>query len=514
MTPYNENKMRFSQKPLVILAASLLLPPAGLILLWLRRGTSVFRKSLASLGIVIAGVAHLFLFYGLHVEFSGGIRPMFTFQGGERHYRQLETHRAALQSPAPATWEAPPAATAAPLKAASVPVPAPAYGSTYWADFLGPGRLGHYDQRPILTEWPAGGLTPVWKQPVGGGYASFTAANGVAFTIEQRRGNEVVAAYDLRTGRERWTHSWKARFEETLGGPGPRATPVWDDGRVYALGAEGELRCLESATGKLIWNKNILADNGADNLRWGMSASPLVVDGKVIVTPGGRHGNSVVAYDKLTGRRVWGSLDDKAAYASPTVATVGGRRQLLVITAKRAVGLTVDDGRLLWEYPWVTEQDINAAQPMAVAANRVYLSSGYGHGATVLELTVQGDGFETRVVWANTRMKNKFNSAVLHEGYIYGLDEGILACVNVESGELKWKGGRYGYGQLLLSSGHLVVLTEEGDVVLVRAAPEKLQEVARFSAIQGKTWNIPAISDGLLLVRNEVEMAAFRIAAD
>ena len=201
--------MRFSQKPIVILAASVILPPAGLILLWLRQGPSVFRKSLASLAIVIVGVAHLFLFCGLHVEFSGGIRPVFTFQGGERHYRQLEAHRAAFQAPAPVIAEAPPAA---PLKAESFP--APANGSTYWADFLGPGRLGHYDQKPILTEWPAGGLPQVWKQPVGGGYASFTAANGVAFTIEQRRGNEVVAAYDLRTGRERWTHSWKARFEE------------------------------------------------------------------------------------------------------------------------------------------------------------------------------------------------------------------------------------------------------------------------------------------------------------
>jgi outer membrane protein assembly factor BamB len=501
--------MRFSQKPSVILAASLTLPPAGLILLWMHRGTSVFRKSLGSLAIVMVGVAHLFLFYGLHVEFSGGIQPVFSFQGGERHYRQLEAHRAAFQAPAPPIAEAAPSA---PSKVESVPEPT--VGSTYWADFLGPGRLGHYDQKPILTDWPAGGLHQVWKQPVGGGYASFTAANGLAFTIEQRRRNEVVAAYDVRTGRERWTHSWKALFAETLGGNGPRATPVWDDGRVYALGAEGELRCLESATGKLIWNKNILADNGAVNLHWGMAASPLVVDGKVIVTPGGGHGNSVVAYDKLSGLRVWGSLDDKAAYASPALATVGGRRQLLVMTAKRAVGLAVEDGRLLWEYPWVTQDGINAAQPIVVAANRVYLSSGYGHGAAVLELTAQGDGFQTRVIWANNRMKNKFNSAVLHEGYLYGLDEGILACVDVESGELKWKGGRYGYGQLLLASGHLVVLTEEGDVVLVRAAPEKLQEVARFSALKGKTWNIPAISDGLLLVRNEVEMAAFRIAAD
>ena len=484
--------MRFSQKPIVILAASLVLPPAGLVLLWLRQGTGVFRKCLGSLAIGMVAVAHLFLFYGLHMEFGGGIQPVFTFQGGERHYRQLEAQRVQFRAPAPA--------------------PAPAAGSTYWADFLGPGRLGHYDQKPILTNWPAGGLQQVWKQPVGGGYASFTVANGLAFTIEQRRGNEVVAAYDVRTGRERWTNSWKARFEEVLGGDGPRATPVWDDGRVYALGAEGELRCLEASTGELVWHKNILADNGAANIHWGMSASPLVVDGKVIVKPGGHNGNSVVAYDKLSGLRVWGSLDDKAAYASPTVATVGGRRQLLVITAGRAVGLTVEDGKLLWEYPWVTQEDINAAQPIVVAANRVYISSGYGHGAAVLELSPRGDGFQTRVIWANTRMKNKFNSAVLLDGYLYGLDEGILACVDAESGDLKWKGGRYGYGQLLLAGGHLVVLTEEGDVVLVRATPEKLQEVARFSALKGKTWNIPAISDGVLLVRNEVQMAAFRIA--
>jgi outer membrane protein assembly factor BamB len=387
-------------------------------------------------------------------------------------------------------------------------------GSTYWSDFLGPGRLGRYDQKPILTSWPAEGLKQLWKQPVGGGYASFTVANGVAFTIEQRRGNEVVAAYDVRTGRERWTHSWKALFEEVMGGNGPRATPVWDEGRVYALGAQGELRCLDADTGKLVWNKNILEDNGAANIHWGMSASPLVVDGKVIVAPGGSRGRSVVAYDKLSGKRIWGALDDVAAYDSPTLAMVGGRRQLLLITSKRAVGLTVEDGQLLWEYPWVTQNDINVAQPMVVGENRVFLSSGYGHGAALVELTPQGDGFEARVVWANHRMKNKFNSAVLQEGFIYGLDEGILACVEAESGELKWKGGRYGYGQLLLASGHVVVLSEEGDVVLVRATPESHQEVARFRALQGKTWNIPAISDGLLLVRNEIEMAAYRIAAD
>jgi outer membrane protein assembly factor BamB len=507
--------MRFSQKPIVIAAAALILPVAGLILLWMRRGTSAIKKILWSVPIVIVGLAELFLFYGLRVELSGGFQPVFSFHSTERHYRELEAQRAQYQAPAPSAAEpAPSTPSAASTPPTMESVPPPAAGSTYWADFLGPGRLGHYDQQPILTAWPASGLHKLWKQPVGGGYASFTVANGLAFTIEQRRGNEVVAAYDVRTGRERWTHSWKALFEEVLGGNGPRATPVWDDGRIYALGAQGELRCLEAATGKLIWNKNILADNGAGNIRWGMSASPLVVDGKVIVAPGGAHGNSVVAYDKLSGKRVWGSLDDGAAYDSPTLATVGGRRQILVITALRAVGLTVDDGKLLWEYPWVTQNEINVAQPIVVGSDRVFLSSAYGHGAALVELTPRGDNFETKLVWANNRMKNKFNSAVLLGGFLYGLDEGILACMNAESGELKWKGGRYGYGQLLLASNHLVVLTEEGDVVLVRATPDSHQEVARFNALSGKTWNIPAISDGLLLVRNEIEMAAFRIAAE
>ena len=500
--------MPFYQRRLTILAASLIVPPAGLVLLWLRRRTPVLMKILGSLVIAAIGFAHLLLFYGLRMELSGGMRPRFSFEGGERHYRALEQNRAAQNVAAAAGKEEQSAPVIAP------PATPPAAGSTYWTDFRGPGRLGHYDQAPILTDWPEKGLRQVWKQPSGGGYASFSVAHGLAFTIKQRRAREVVAAYDIRTGRERWTNSWPARFHETLGGDGPRATPAWDGGRVYAMGAEGELRCLDAVTGKVIWNKNALSDNGAANLPWGMAGSPLVVDGMVIVLPGGSDGRSVVAYDKLSGKRIWSSLDDKAAYASPIVATLGGQRQLLLMTATRAVGLALDDGRMLWEFPWVTHEGINAVEPIAVAADRVYFSSGYGHGAAVVQLTPQGEGFQVRTVWANTRMKNKFNGPVLYEGHIYGLDEGILGCVDVGTGELKWKGGRYGYGQILLASGRLLILTEEGDVVLVRAAPDRHQETFRFHALDGKTWNYPAISDGLLLVRNETEMAAFQIGVD
>lgn len=507
--------MPFHRRTITVLAASLILPPLGLILLWLRRDASVTRRLLCSVAILAVGVAELFLVYGLRMELSGGFRPIFSFpESAENRDAKLERHRGGqpsgvLPAPAPGGRDA-----ASPAAAPAGIVAEPTTGSTCWSDFRGVGRLGRYDEKAILTEWPAGGLRLLWKQPVGGGYASFTAANGLAFTIEQRRGNEVVAAYEIRTGRERWTSSWPAFFQESLGGDGPRATPVWDDGRVYALGAEGELRCLEAATGKTVWRTNILSENGAANLKWGMAASPLVVDGKVIVTPGGPGGRGIVAYEKRSGKRVWGSQDDQAAYASPVSVTLGGRRQLLVMMASRVVGLAPEDGKLLWEYAWSTQEGINATEPIVVGPSRVYVSSGYGHGAAVIELSPQGDGYQARAVWTSNRMKNKFNGAVLHEGHIYGLDEGILACIEVETGALKWKGGRYGYGQTLLASGHIVALTEDGDVVLIRASPDRLQEKARFSALSGKTWNVPAITDGILLVRNEREMAAFRIGAD
>jgi outer membrane protein assembly factor BamB len=175
------------------------------------------------------------------------------------------------------------------------------------------------------------------------------------------------------------------------------------------------------------------------------------------------------------------------------------------------MGLAVEDGSLLWEFPWITENGINVAQPIVVAPNRFFLSAGYGHGAALIEVTPAADGYEARAVWQNNRMKNKFSSSVLHNGLVYGLDEAILACMDPATGELKWKGGRYGYGQLLLASGYLIISSEDGEVALVKADPEKHQEIARFRAIEGKTWNVPAIVDGRLIVRNSSEMACFRI---
>lgn len=496
------------QSLVVLLLASVAIPPAGLGLLWIRRGTKVIWKLLGTIPILAFAVAHLFLFFGLRMEVDGsGSRPMISFGTGASHYRELEASRAAQQSPSQPLPKKEVAAAPAPPQTTPATPP-------YWTDFRGPHRDGRYDETPILTAWPKRGLMRLWKQPVGGGYASVVVAEGRAFTIEQRRDREVVAAYDINTGRELWTNSWAANFRESMGGDGPRATPTWHNGLLYAQGAEGELRCLDAATGKVVWSKNILADNGASNLAWAMAASPLIVDEKVIVQPGGSGGRSIVAYHKLTGTPLWKALDDKQAYTSPMLVTLGGRRQVITVSASRAVGLSPEDGALLWEYPWVTEYDVNASQPVVTGPNRFFISAGYGHGGAVVELMPADKTFTTRTVWQNMRMKNKFNPSVLHEGHLYGLDEGILTCVDAETGQQKWKGGRYGYGQLLLASGHLVVTTETGDAVLVKATPERHEELAQFSAVDGKTWNVPALAGGRLFVRNTTEMACFRITPE
>jgi outer membrane protein assembly factor BamB len=270
---------------------------------------------------------------------------------------------------------------------------------------------------------------------------------------------------------------------------------------------------LDGGSGKVVWGKNILSDNGAGNIPWGVAASPLIVDDKVVVMAGGSGNKSIVAYNKMTGAPVWKSQSDESSYTSPMLVTLGGRRQILAVTASRALGLAPEDGSLLWETEWRNSAGINVSQPLIVNNNRFFISAGYGKGAALVEISGSGKSFSAKKVWENSSMKNKFNSSVLHNGYVYGLDEGILTCLDVTTGERKWKGGRYGYGQVLLASGHLIVSSDAGELALVKAAPDGYSEIAKFSALSGRSWNVPAIADGRLLVRNSTEMAAFNLAA-
>ena len=489
--------------------ATLLFPPLGLVLLW-RAPLKLSRRILGTIGIALFSVLYagpvIFLlvrFTGLQIEWRGGYKPALTYHKTAPNYEALEKQRALAVE----------VQGRDPVDLGSVISSSKEQRGGSWPGFRGSQRDGHYDETPILTNWPATGLRLLWRQPIGGGYASFAIAQGLAFTIEQRREEEAATAYDVQTGREIWADRWKDKFSDSYAEDGPRATPVWSEGKIFALGAMGELRCLDALSGKLIWSRNVLVENKGPAPTYGVAASPLIEQEKLIVLTGAGHGRSVACYDKHNGKVIWSALDDVMGYASPMLVTLAGQQQLLICAETRTVGLRLKDGKLLWEYPWRVLHDQNPiAQPVMLGTNRFLLSAGYFTGCAAVEIARNDTGFAARKVWQNKNLKNKFTSSGLWQGHIYGLDEDILTCLDAETGERKWKDGHYGYGQLLLAGGHLIILSGEGDLVLVRATPERREELARFPAIHGKTWNHPAIANGKLLVRNAAEMACFEIS--
>ena len=315
------------------------------------------RKLRLALGAILVLVA----LAGVIWVMVGWISRQRTEEALVRQAAEIAAHRQAQRAETPVTPSVTSVAAAPAPDSRTVTPTLPAIDwTTHWTDFRGARRDGHYREQPIRTDWTT--LTPLWKQPVGGGYASFVVADGRAFTIEQRGRDEVAAAYDVLTGRELWTSAWNALFQESMGGDGPRATPTWHDGRLYVLGATGEFRALDAATGRTLWRTDILADAGAENIDWGMAASPLVVDNTVVVLPGGANGQSVVAYDRQSGKRVWSALDDRASYSSPMLVTLAGVRQIVTFTATRLVGLSPENGRLLWEFPWRTAERVRRSR--------------------------------------------------------------------------------------------------------------------------------------------------------
>ncbi|MDB6038840.1 MAG: WD40-like repeat-like protein [Verrucomicrobiales bacterium] len=481
--------------------STIVAPPLGLVLVWIDRKRSIWRKVLGTVGIacycIIYWAVAVTLLYrsgSKHVEWPGGYLPRIVLVPTLPDYERVEADRAQ------------PKLTSKPITHSS---------RSYWTGYRGPNRDGVYSETAISTNWPTGGMKEVWRKPIGGGYGSFAIADGLAFTIEQRREFEVASAYDVQTGAEVWTNAWKGFFQESMGGDGPRATPTYSAGKIYAQGAEGELRCIQADSGTTVWSKNILQDNGAWNSFYGIAPSPLIVDNLVIVPPGGPRNRAVVAYNRDNGSFVWGSQNDEAAYSSPMIANLGGVRQILVVMQSRALGLVPETGALLWEHPWIVlHGNRNIAQPLLISTNRLFLSAGYGTGCELVEISNQAGKLAAQSIWKNRNMKNKFTSSVLADGFIYGLDEDILTCLDAVTGERKWKGGRYGYGQIVLAAPRdLIILGGQGELALVEINPTEPHELNRFRALPGKTWNHPAISSGYLLIRNAVEMVCYDLKA-
>lgn len=390
--------------------------------------------------------------------------------------------------------------------------------------FLGKDRNLRVDHLAIAPDWSQHPPRLLWKHPIGAGWSAFSVVNGIAFTLEQRGNQELVTCYDARTGELLWSHDVAARHENVLGGIGPRSTPTVDGNRVYTLGATGKLLCLDGATGNSIWSDDLLARFHVDpakeeaSVQWGRAASPLVVDNLLVVPAGGPAGGpyvSLAAFDKATGKLVWQGGDRQVSYASPSIATLCGTRQILIVNENNVTAHDPGTGRVLWSHDWPGGSSSNAScsQAVPIDGDHVLLSKAYTVGSELVQISSTGpDKWQVKSVWRDrSLLKTKFTNVVIFQGHAFGLSDGSLECVNLADGKRSWRKGRYGHGQILGVRDLLLVQAESGEVALVAADVRQFRELGRFQAIEGKTWNNLCLSGSLLLVRNADEAACYEL---
>lgn len=402
-----------------------------------------------------------------------------------------------------------------PLEAAIPPEAAGALQASPgdWPRFRGPAGDSRVEGVSIGADWAQDPPRQLWRQSIGPGWSSFAVVGGLCFTQEQRGTDELVSCYQLEDGREIWVQRIPTRFEETIGGAGPRATPTFDAGHLFTLGATGKVQCLEARTGEVVWARSLDADVGAETPPWGFASSPLVLDDRVIVFAGGGAGKSVVAYDRKSGALGWSGGEGTHGYSSVHLANLGGVDQLLALSNLGLEALSPANGSLLWENRWDTGEQARVVQPLVIGSDSVIIGTGYGYGARRLRVTFQDAKFAVEEVWTARTLKPYFNDFVYDEGHCYGFDGRIFTCISSDDGARRWKGGRYGHGQVLLvvDSKLLVVLSESGEIVLLKASPAGHEELGRIPGVPGKTWNHPVIVGRRLLVRNGSEMACYQL---
>jgi outer membrane protein assembly factor BamB len=379
-----------------------------------------------------------------------------------------------------------------------------------WPGFRGPHRDDVIPGTRIRTDWSASPPVVRWKRPIGPGWSSFAVRGDLLYTQEQRGPDELVACYKVSTGEPVWTHRDAVRFYESNGGPGPRGTPTFNNGRVYTFGATGILNALNAGNGDVVWTRDAVSDAGTKVPQWGCASSPLVVDDIVIVYAG-----RLVAYDIVTGQPRWFGQANGVSYSSPQLETIGGVPQVLMLTGEGATSVMPADGKLLWRHP----ASSSILQPAITADGDLLISIlGATGGSCMRRVAISHGpgGWTSEERWISTWLKPYFNDFVIHSGHVFGFDGSILSCIDLKDGGRKWKGGRYGNGQLILLPDQdlLLVLSEEGELALVGATPDQFTELARFAAIEGKTWNHPVLVGDILLVRNGQEMAAFRLSLE
>jgi outer membrane protein assembly factor BamB len=446
---------------------------------------------------------------------SGDLVPEFALRWSPSRDRLLPQQRAG---------------TAAPAEDATAAIAPWQRSPGDFPGFLGPAGSCGIDSPVLDPDWQTRPPRLLWKRPIGAGWSGFATCGDHAVTLEQRGDEEIVSCCSVVTGAPEWTVVVKGRHETVLGGVGPRSTPTIHDGIVYAHGATGWLHAIDGATGRVLWKKNVLDELGIDPVAhgamvaWGRAGSPLVTADLVIVPAGGPRTRrsaqepeflSLVAFDRSSGERRWTTGDEQISYVSPQVVAFGGRQLIVSVNEGHVAGYDPADGHEIWEHPWPghSNSDASCSQAVPIDDRRLFLSKGYGIGAAVFEIEKNdAEPWTLREVWRNAGLlKTKFTNVAMHEGHAYGLSDGILECVSVADGKRRWKGGRYGQGQVLRVGPLLLVQAESGEVVLVDASPEKHVVRSRLAAIDGQTWNNLCLSGSRLLVRNAEEAAGYEL---
>lgn len=388
-----------------------------------------------------------------------------------------------------------------------------------WPQWRGPERDGISRETGLFTaDQP---FAEAWRTPLGRGFSGIAIADGRVFTMFAQGDDEFAICLDAHTGEERWRFRTGPYYTETQGGDGPRSTPTVDGKFVYVLGAHGQLYALSADSGTKVWEKDLVAEFDSKVPRWGFSTSPLVEGNLLLVEAGGVNSNflvemvvdrrasaTVIAFDKASGQTAWTALDDKMSYSSPIAFTAGEQRQLAFFTAYSLTGLAPADGQTLWTYPWKTRYDINAATPIFIPPNRVFISSGYDKGAAVVQI---GPGEEVEEIWRNKEMKNQFTTSVYYQDHLYGFDDAILKCIDARTGAEQWMARGFGKGSLIAADGHLILLGEQGNLGLAEATPTGFHAKASYPALYGRCWTAPSLAAGRLYLRDESEIICLNI---
>lgn len=385
--------------------------------------------------------------------------------------------------------------TAAILAAAVSPA-----GAADWPYFRGPNQSGTTPESGWQTAWDGGGPTVAWKKNVGIGTAGVVVSGDRAVTIGNRNGQDVVSCFNVDDGALIWDFAYENPFEERNHEGGSASTPTIDGNLVYTLSYNGHVHCLNLSNGSLVWKHNLLREFDGEPPRWKYAGSPFIA-GNVVILDSGSKGSSVLALDRRTGEKVWGSGSDGSTYASPVSFVQDGKPAVVLFRAEAIAAYDLATGDELWRIPWKNKYDVNASTP-TVIGDEFYFSSGYDTGRTAkYKLGANGP----KQVWLNDELKTKTSSCVVYNGAVFGITEAKerLLCLDQDSGKILWEArGFTQYGSLIVAGDHIIALTESGELVIVEANPNAFRELARAKVIDGRTWVAPSLADGRIYCRN------------